>query len=369
MDRNNVTDFLNGKKILVTGGTGSFGRQIVRELLSHDPEAISIMSRDEKKQYDMQQEYTGRADLLKFILGDVRDFERTREACRGIDVVFHAAALKQVPNCEFAPYEAVRTNVEGAENVRRAAIEHGVDTVVAISTDKAVKPVNVMGMSKALQERIMLHPVNGESGTRFVCVRYGNVLGSRGSVIPLFCEHILKGQPIPITHPDMTRFQLTLPQAVQLVLLAAVKGESGDLWVRKMPSATVRDLARVLAFGLTGRQDYPQQILGARPGEKMHEVLVSEEEMWRAAELEDHFLVPSWAKSLDTPGVKEGPFSEYASNNVHMLDDKELLELLQLDGWVSEPGRPGPKTRHLAPADEAVAGNEKSAERKLRKAA
>ncbi len=371
MDRNNVAEFLGGKKILVTGGTGSFGRQIVRELLSQNPAVICIMSRDEKKQYDMQQEYVGRANSLKFILGDVRDLERTREAFRDIDIVFHAAALKQVPNCEFAPYEAVRTNVEGAENVRRAAIEQGVDTVVAISTDKAVKPVNVMGMSKALQERIMLHPVNGESGTRFVCVRYGNVLGSRGSVIPLFCEHILKGRPVPITHPDMTRFQLTLPQAVQLVLLAAVKGESGDLWVRKMPSATVRDLARVLAYGLTCQEDYPQKILGTRAGEKMHEVLVSEEEMWRASELEDHYVIPSWAKSLDKPGVTDGPFSEYASNNVHLLGDSELLDLLRLDGWVSEPGIPGRKARQMAYAhsDETAADSAKSGSHKLNKAA
>ncbi len=368
MDRNNVTEFLGGRKILVTGGTGSFGKQIVRELLPHGPAAICIMSRDEKKQYDMQQEYADCAGSLKFVLGDIRDLERTREACRGIDVVFHAAALKQVPNCEFAPYEAVRTNIEGAENVRRAAIEHGVDTVVAISTDKAVKPVNVMGMSKALQERIMLHPVNGESGTRFVCVRYGNVLGSRGSVVPLFCENILNGRPLPITHPGMTRFQLTLPQAVQLVLLAAVKGESGDLWVRKMPSATVGDLARVLAYGLTGKQSYQQQILGTRPGEKMHEVLVSEEEMWRATELEDHFLIPSWAKSADKHGINEGPISEYASNNVHLLNDTELLDLLRLDGWVSEPGVPGPKARHLGYGD-TFSGDEKPKSGNLAKAA
>lgn len=347
MDKKEIADCLGGKRILVTGGTGSFGYEIVRELLPYSPEAVYIFSRDEKKQWDMQQEYADTSGVLRFILGDVRDYERTREAFRGIDVVFHAAALKQVPNCEFAPYEAVRTNVTGAENVRRAAIEQGVETVVAISTDKAVKPVNVMGMSKAIQERIMLHPVNGESGTRFVCVRYGNVLGSRGSVVPLFCDFVMNGKPIPITHPDMTRFQLTLPEAVQLVLWAAVKGESGDLWVRKMPSARICDLARVLAFGLTGRQDYPQQILGTRPGEKMHEVLVSEEEMWRATEMEEYFQIPSWAKSLEKPGLTQGPFPEYASNDVHLLDDDELLDLLRLDGWVSAPGRPGTKALRI----------------------
>jgi len=348
MDRTEIASILGGKRILVTGGTGSFGQEIVRELLMYSPRSISIFSRDEKKQWDMQQAYAGTAEALRFLLGDVRDYARTREAFRGIDVVFHAAALKQVPNCEYAPYEAVQTNVIGAENVRRAAIEEGVETVVAISTDKAVKPVNVMGMSKAIQERIMLHPVNGESGTRFVCVRYGNVLGSRGSVIPLFCEFVTKGKPIPITHPDMTRFQLTLRQAVQLVLWAAVKGESGDLWVRKMPSARICDLARVLGRGLTGRRDYPQEIVGTRPGEKMHEVLVSEEEMWRATEFEEHFQIPSWAKSLDKPGITQGPFLEYASDGVHLLDDAELMELLRLDGWVDSLGCPGPKALRIA---------------------
>jgi UDP-N-acetylglucosamine 4,6-dehydratase len=371
MDRKDVAEFLRDKKILVTGGTGSFGKQIVRELSLYQPASIHILSRDEKKQYDMQQQYNGRLDGLKFVLGDVRDFERTREACRGIDVIFHAAALKQVPNCEFAPYEAVRTNIEGAENVRRAAIENGVNTVVAISTDKAVKPVNVMGMSKAIQERIMLHPVNGESGTRFVCVRYGNVLGSRGSVVPLFCEHILKGRPIPITHPEMSRFQLTLQQAVQLVLWAAVKGEGGDLWVRKMPSARICDLGRVLAYGLTGETEYPQQVLGTRPGEKMHEVLVSEEEMWRATELEEHFLIPSWAKSLDKPGVTQAPFTEFASNNVHFLDDNELLDMLCEDGWVSEAGSPGPKALRIAyvQSDDKSTDNRRVISKEKRKAA
>jgi UDP-N-acetylglucosamine 4,6-dehydratase/5-epimerase len=348
MDRRDVAKVVADKRILVTGGTGSFGRQIVCELLAYSPSAIYIFSRDEKKQWDMQQDYADSADVLRFILGDVRNYDRLREAFRGIDIVFHAAALKQVPNCEFAPYEAVRTNIIGAENVRRAAIEENVGTMVAISTDKAVKPVNVMGMSKALQERIMLHPVNGESGTRFVCVRYGNVLGSRGSIVPLFCEFIMQGKPIPITHPDMTRFQLTLQEAVQLVLWAAVKGKCGDLWVRKMPSARICDLARVLAYGLTGRRDYPQEILGVRPGEKMHEVLVSEEEMWRATELEDHFQISSWANSHDKAGSTHGPINEYASKDVHMLDDEELLYLLRTDGWVSANGGPGAKALRTA---------------------
>ena len=200
MNEQNVADALRGKKILVTGGTGSFGHQIVKELLRHEPESIQIYSRDEKKQYDMAMSYRGRKKL-KFNIGDVRDLERTRESMRGIDIVFNAAALKQVPNCEYAPFEAVKTNIIGANNVRLAAIEAGVQTVVSISTDKAVKPVNVMGMTKAIQERIMLDPTYSGGQTKFLCVRYGNVLGSRGSVVPLFFDYIQKGLPAT-DHPS-----------------------------------------------------------------------------------------------------------------------------------------------------------------------
>jgi UDP-glucose 4-epimerase len=252
---------------------------------------------------------------------------------RGIAIVVNAAALKHVPSCEFAPFEAVETNIIGANNVRRAAIEAGVETVVSISTDKAVKPVNVMGMTKAIQERIMLDPTYSGGATKFVCVRYGNVLGSRGSVVPLFYDCIQKGRPLPITHPDMTRFQLTLKEAVRLVLWATVKGTSGDLWVQKMPAARTPDLGQALAFGLTGRSDYPMTAVGMRPGEKMHEVLVSEEEMWRATELKDYFIVPSWARSQDKSTPKEGPVSEYSSAGTHLLTRKEILAMLRSDGW------------------------------------
>ena len=332
MDRARIEEAIGGKSILVTGGTGSFGNQIVTELLSYGCGSISVLSRDEKKQYDMQQRYEGR-DSLRFYLGDVRDLERVREVVRGIDIVYHAAALKQVPNCEFAPFEAARTNILGAENVRRACIEAGVECVVAISTDKAVKPVNVMGMSKAIQERLMLNPDHGSEGTRFVCVRYGNVLGSRGSVVPLFHDCVLKNRPVPITHPDMTRFQLTLEQAVQLVLWTTVEGRSGELWVKKMPAAGIIDLGRALALGMTGRRDYPVEIIGPRPGEKMHEVLVSEEEMWRAKETEEYFLIPSLGREHIEPGPHSGPFPEYISNSVHRLTEEELLVLLESDGW------------------------------------
>ena len=349
MIEQHVEESFRGKRVLVTGGTGSFGHQIVSDLLPLDPACIQIYSRDEKKQYDMAKSY-GQRKNLRFNIGDVRDLERTRDAMRGVDIVFNAAAMKQVPNCEFAPYEAVETNIIGANNVRRAAIEAGVKTVVSISTDKAVKPVNVMGMTKAIQERIMLDPTFGDGQTKFVCVRYGNVLGSRGSVVPLFFEYIQKKFPLPITHPDMTRFQLTLKQAVSLVFLATLKGEPGDLWVQKMPAARIIDLGQALAYGLTGKDHYPLEVIGMRPGEKMHEVLVSEEEMWRATELENHYLIPSWAKSQDKETPEKFPVSEYTSNGTYRLAQSELLDMLAADGWFEH----GSRGESLAPTNGRV---------------
>jgi UDP-glucose 4-epimerase len=325
-------EFFKGKRILVTGGTGSFGHQIVRDLLPFDPACVHVYSRDEKKQYDMAMSYR-QCKKLRFDIGDVRNLERTRDAMRGIDIVFNAAALKQVPNCEYAPFEAVETNIIGANNVRRAAIEEGVQVAVSISTDKAVKPVNVMGMTKAIQERIMLDPTFSDGQTKFVVVRYGNVLGSRGSVVPFFFDYIQKGLPLPITHPDMTRFQLTLKEAAQLVLWATVKGESGDLWVQKMPAARITMLGQTLAYGITGKQEYPLTIIGMRPGEKMHEILVSEEEMWRATELEKYYLIPSWAKSQGKATPEKFQVSEYSSNGTHRLSEEEIYTMLDADGW------------------------------------
>jgi UDP-glucose 4-epimerase len=332
MDERLVRDAIEGRKILVTGGTGSFGHQIVKDLMRFNPAFVHIYSRDEKKQYEMAMSYR-QYENMRFNIGDVRNLERTRDAMRSIDIVFNAAALKQVPNCEYAPFEAVETNIIGANNVRRAAIEAGVQIVVSISTDKAVKPVNVMGMTKAIQERIMLDPTYSDSSTKFICVRYGNVLGSRGSVVPLFYDYIQKKLPLPITHPDMTRFQLTLKEAIQLVLWATVKGESGDLWVQKMPAAGIPDLGQALAYGLKGKRNYPMTIIGMRPGEKMHEVLVSEEEMWRATELEKYYLIPSWAKSQDKKTPKKFKVSEYASNCTHRLTQEEIYQMLEADGW------------------------------------
>ncbi len=327
-----IAALVKGKRVLITGGTGSFGHQILRELLGYAPASIAVFSRDEKKQYDLGLEHKG--DGIRMILGDVRDRARVREAVRGTDIVFHAAALKQVPNCEYAPLEAITTNVLGADNVRRESIEAGAEVVVSISTDKAVKPVNVMGMSKAIQERIMLQPDNATGDTRFVCVRYGNVLGSRGSIVPLFCRCIERGEPLPITHPDMTRFQLTISEAIRLVFWAAVHGRQGEMWVRQMPSAKVTDLGRVLAHGLTGQDDYPQIVVGIRPGEKMHEVLVSLEEAARAKEQRDesgdYFIIPAWDYESAIHGDGWG---EYSSATVHRLSDDEIRALLDSDGW------------------------------------
>jgi len=344
MKKQEIVKKLEGRKVLVTGGTGSFGNEIISQLIPFNPAEIVVFSRDEKKQYDMQQRFYEN-EGVRYVVGDVRDYPRLREVTRGCDILYHAAALKQVPHCEWGPYEAVQTNIAGAENVRRAAMANEVGLVLAISTDKAVKPVNVMGMTKALQEKIILNPVHNGCGTRFVCVRYGNVLGSRGSVVPLFCEMILQGKPIPITHGMMTRFQLTLEEAVELVFWATVKGQSGDLWVRKMPAARVVDLGRALAHGLTGRTDYPFADVGIRPGEKMHEVLVSEEEMWRAAEFDDHFKIPSWEKSQEVSGLSVKELKEYASSDVHQLTDEEITAMLKQDGWIADDPGPGPKVR------------------------
>lgn len=340
LQANELASALSGKRILVTGGTGSFGHEILRELVKHNVASILVLSRDEKKQHDMRLQYSDLKDL-DFMIGDVRDADRVNEACRKVDLVFHAAALKQVPSCERSPYEAALTNVVGAENVRRAAIANDVEKVISVSTDKAVKPVNVMGMTKAIQERIMQQPI--PNGPTFVCVRYGNVLGSRGSIVPLFAKRVQEGRPLPITHPGMTRFQLTLPDAVHLVFWATVRGASGDMWVKKMPSINVVDLGKWLAEGLNGNPDYPTELVGTRPGEKLHEVLVSEEEMWRAVEYPGHFLIPSWRESLKPEAQKVPAYSEYSSANVDFLSKADCHDMLVRDGWLAEGGGAGPK--------------------------
>ncbi len=337
-----ISSEIDGKVVMVTGGTGSFGHQIVDELLKLNPKQIIIFSRDEDKQYKMRLEY--QSEKLKFVIGDVRDFDRVLEATYGVDVIFHAAALKHVPYCEFHPYEAVKTNVIGAHNVKRAAILNNVSKLIAISTDKAVKPVNAMGMSKALQEKTLLSNGGKENNTTIAFVRYGNVVGSRGSVVPFFKEKVLKNEPLPITHQDMTRFLLTLPQSIQLVFYALKTAKGGEIFVKKSPSCRIVELAKVMAEALTGKEDYPIKIVGVRPGEKIHEILVSEEEIIRTDEKEEYFIIYPHEKFFDPntrtlfdslTKIKVPTIKEYSSTNTTMLDEKEILEILKSTGWVS----------------------------------
>lgn len=320
----------DNKVILITGGTGSFGHQILNRLTKYNFKEIRIFSRDEKKQFDMKNIYSD--ERIKFILGDIRDFDRINEVLKGVDIVYHAAALKQVPNCEFNPMEAVKTNIIGAENLRRAAILNNVERVIAISTDKAVKPVNVMGMTKAIQEKIMINS-NG-FGTKFIIVRYGNVIGSRGSVIPFFKERILKGEYLPITDLRMTRFLLTLDEAINLVFKATFEGRGGEIFVKKMPAAKVIDIAKVMSKYITGKDDYPIKEVGIRPGEKIHEVLISEEEIKRTIEEDEYFIIYPYGY-IDKPNLKS-EIEEYTSNNTYILNENEIYYILKKEGWLKK---------------------------------
>ena len=326
------------KRILVTGGTGSFGHHIALKLLPFGPHEIRIFSRDEKKQWDMQREFHQHGNLT-FIIGDVRDPASVRVAMRDVQIVFHAAALKQVPNCQQNVLEAVRTNTLGAANVIEAAIAEDVERVIAISTDKAVKPVNVMGMTKALQEQLFINANLrlGSRRTRFACVRYGNVVGSRGSVIPLFKAQIEAGGPVTITHPEMTRFLITLPQAIELVFTAVSRSVGGEIFVRKAPSARIVDLAEVMISRLVHSRKVEICHTGVRPGEKIQEILVSEEESWRTLETSDDFIVlPSLPLSEIQIAYGEYHNShlfEYSSNANRLLDHDALAALLIQEGW------------------------------------
>lgn len=285
-----------GKVILVTGGTGSFGNFVVRRLMEHEPKEIRVFSRDEKKQYDMRVFYRAYKNLT-FVIGDVRNYESINEAMQGVDSVFHAAALKQVPTCEHFPMEAVRTNILGVNNVVQAALSSQVKTVVAISTDKAVKPVNVMGMTKALQERIVLEGNLSKlnRGTRLACVRYGNVLRSRGSVVPFFRRQLSLGQKLTITDERMTRFLLTLNDAIDLVFHASEHTLGGEVFVRKAPSGRVVDLASLISEEY--KVPFHYEVIGMLPGEKINEILISEEEMIRTEDMGQYYrILPWWDK-------------------------------------------------------------------------
>lgn len=318
---------IEDKKILLTGGTGSFGKYILPFLLKYNPQQIIIFSRDEDKQHHMRREFAS-ADNIRFTIGDVRDLLRIKEVSRNVDTVIHAAALKQVPYCEEYPPEAILTNVIGARNIQIVCIENKVEKAIGISTDKAVKPVNVMGMTKSLQERIFT--ASPADYTKFACVRYGNVIGSRGSVIPLFLDRIHEGKKLPITHPDMTRFLITLRYAINLVFLALIQMKGGEVFVRKCPSCRIIQLGKVMykefnpEQARTLKNDYFIE-MGIRPGEKIHEVLVSEDEARQRAEDKGHYYVihPYWEnKHYGIP-------SEYCSFPPTITDDGQLIKILK----------------------------------------
>lgn len=324
--------YFKGKKILITGGTGSVGHQIMKELIRLKPEKIIIFSRDEEKQFRMQKEFAD-SPLLEFVIGDIRDYSKIYEALKGIDVVYHAAALKHVPLCEFNPMEAVKTNILGADNIRRAAIERKVNTVVIISTDKAVKAVNIMGMTKAIQERILLNSNGMSSNTKFVGVRYGNIIGSRSSVIPIFKQLIEAGKAIEVTNYNMTRFMMTLEQAIELIFKVTVEGKNGQIFVKKIPACRIETLAQAVGLLLTGKNNYPVDEVGIRPGEKMHEILVSEEEMNRVKEGKDFFIIEPVGRSNKRKQKKIEVPREYASNSERLLSEKEMICLLKREKW------------------------------------
>jgi len=331
----NFSSQINGKNILITGGTGSFGHQMINELSTYKPKSVLIYSRDEDKQHVMRQELLEQkiSQKMSFVIGDVRDYDRLFSVMKDIDIVFHAAALKQVPPVESHPYEAVKTNIMGAYNVVKASVARRVKKVIAISTDKAVKPVNAMGMTKALQEKIILSDDLQKDSTVFCCVRYGNVLGSRGSVIPLWDYRIQNKLPLPITHIEMTRFMLTLSQAIQLVFYSLKNGKTGEIYVKKAPAAKIVELARAYAELKTGKKNYPLEYIGIRRGEKIHEILVSEEEIRHVTEKKGHFIInPEYEYDLKT--TKSLKIKEYSSNSVKLLNPLELKKLMQKLKWM-----------------------------------
>ena len=324
------------KTLLITGGTGSFGNAVLRRFLQSDLNEIRILSRDEKKQDDMRKRYN--SSKLKFYIGDVRESRCVAAAMRGVDYVFHAAALKQVPSCEFHPMEAVRTNVLGTENVLDAAVEAGVKRVVCLSTDKAVYPINAMGISKAMMEKVMVAASRNLEGTNTVIcgTRYGNVMASRGSVIPLFVEQVLAGKPITVTDPSMTRFMMTLDDAVELVLYAFEHGNNGDIFVQKAPAATVQVLIRAV-LELMGKPEHEVREIGTRHGEKLYEALLGREEMACAEDMGDYFRVPPDARDLNyAKFVEQGEQritqsthgEDYNSHNTTRLDVAGMKALL-----------------------------------------
>lgn len=319
------------KTLLVTGGTGSFGTAILQRFLHTDIGEIRVFSRDEKKQDDMRKRFANQK--LKFYIGDVRDYNSVLNATRDVDFIFHAAALKQVPSCEFHPMEAVKTNVIGTENVLEAAISNRVKRVVCLSTDKAVYPINAMGISKALMEKVMVAKSRASGATVICGTRYGNVMASRGSVIPLFVDQLLAGKPLTVTDPGMTRFMMTLEDAVDLVLYAFQHGESGDIFVQKAPAATIEVLATAL-LQLFRRPDHPVHVIGTRHGEKQYEALLSREEMAGAHDLGGYFRIPpdlrdlNYGKFVEQGERRITESHDYNSHNTDRLDVAGMQQLL-----------------------------------------
>ena len=328
------------KVLLITGGTGSFGNAVLKRFLDSDLKEIRIFSRDEKKQDDMRKKYNN--DKLKFYIGDVRDAHSVQEAMKGVDYVFHAAALKQVPSCEFFPLQAVQTNIIGTGNVLDAAIENKVKKVIVLSTDKAAYPINAMGMSKALMEKVAVAKGRnvGENGTIICRTRYGNVMGSRGSVIPLFRKQIKEGNPLTITNPELTRFMMTLNDAVDLVIYAFEHGKQGDLFVQKAPAATIETLAQAVCKMENVEENIKH--IGTRHGEKLYEVLVTKEEMLNAEDLGDYFRVPADNRDLNYNkyeihgNEKINEMQEYTSHNTQRLDVDGMIKLLIKMGEIEE---------------------------------
>ena len=326
------------KTLLITGGTGSFGNAVLNRFLDTDIKEIRIFSRDEKKQDDMRHEYQARmpeaSQKIKFFIGDVRDLASVKNAMHGVDYIFHAAALKQVPSCEFFPVEAVKTNVLGTENVLTAAIGEGVQSVICLSTDKAAYPVNAMGTSKAMMEKVIVaksRTVDPER-TKICCTRYGNVMCSRGSVIPLWIDQIKAGNPITITEPNMTRFIMSLEEAVDLVLFAFEHGSSGDILVQKAPACTIETLAKAVTSLFAPEHEI--KIIGIRHGEKMYETLLTNEECAHAVDLGDFYRVPcdkrdlNYDKYFKTGDTERNPLTEFNSNNTELLNVEQVKEKL-----------------------------------------
>ena len=334
-----------GKTLMITGGTGSFGNAVLNRFLETDIGEIRIFSRDEKKQDDMRHEYQAKmpevAHKIKFYIGDVRDLQSVRGAMSGVDYIFHAAALKQVPSCEFFPMEAVRTNVIGTDNVLTAAIEAGVECVICLSTDKAAYPINSMGMTKAIEEKVAIAKSRMSGKTKICCTRYGNVMCSRGSVIPLWIDQIKAGNPITVTEPSMTRFIMSLEEAVDLVLFAFEHGENGDLLIKKAPACTIQTQAEAVCELFGGKKE-DIKVIGIRHGEKMYETLLTNEECAKAVDMGDFYRVPADNRGLNYDKYfKEGDeerntLTEFNSNNTRRLNLEETKATIAALTYIQE---------------------------------